>query len=927
MNQATEPKRKISLEALLPVGLFTLGAALTAAILMADLVGIAALLGRDGSRKPVGIGIGLALMLIGAALDVTYGRRHVLAWMKSVASDRTGLLKFLAIAVQLGLLVVIVQTTFLEHSGFYQTVMLLTLYGFLIHYFLPPLFRLPFFVLLSVGGIFGVFGTSDGGWIVANALVLIGICHLPVPIWARATMLSLAGLSLIAMRAGYLPSPWSKAIWPLLGSMFMFRMVIYFYDLRHRKAPVSASHSLAYFFMLPNLAFPLFPVVDHSTFCRTYYEEDQYRIYQRGLRWILMGVVHLLIYRYLNYYWVIGPENVDSTKTLVQYMATNYLFILRLTGQFHIAVGSLHLFGFNLPRAMDRFMLATGFTDFWRRANVYWKEFIQKVFYYPAYYQMRKFAPTPRLVLATVVAFVVTWFFHAYQWFWIRGSFRVAAPDILFWFLMGSLVLSNSLYEMKHGRKRAIQKRTANMNEIANRAVRAAGMFIVMMVLWSIWISTSFEEWVTMLADANLTPLGILGALAAILGVFGLVVFVYETWPVLKDDARERAHSFVRIATPVSVGIVVLFLLVQPRFYFRLGPSASYLISDLRTNRLSERDEDLLQRGYYENLANVGSFTSELSQLYAQRPDDWEPLVETGAVRFTDDLLRYELLPNLDGSFKNAEFSTNRWGMRDQDYEQTPAPGTYRIAMLGASVEQGSGVIHQETFEYLVEKRLNRDQPNPKFNRYEILNFSVGGYRILQQLVVLEKKVLSFKPTVLAYVAHPTEDGRLFTETKYAPETVDPSQIPYDGLRQILERAGVDRPMRTRRVRQQLEPFRDDVKLWALTEMVKVCRENGILPVLVLLGNVNMERNEELAEPLLRVGEQSGFIVLDLLDVYDAARSQGVYLKVAPWDNHPNPRGHGLIAERLYDELLKNQHKFPPALALGSPHTPATKSP
>jgi hypothetical protein len=296
-------------------------------------------------------------------------------------------------------------------------------------------------------------------------------------------------------------------------------------------------------------------------------------------------------------------------------------------------------------------------------------------------------------------------------------------------------------------------------------------------------------------------------------------------------------------------------------------------------------------------------------------------------VRFTNDLLRYELLPNLDGSFKDAEFSTNRWGMRDQDYEQVPPADTYRIALLGGSVEQGSGVIHEETFEYLVEKRLNREKPNPKYSRYEILNFSVGGYRILQQVVTLEKKAINFKPNVLFYVAHPTEDGRLFTESKYAPEMVDPQQIPFEGLRNILERAGVDRAMRTRRVRQHLEPFRDDIKLWALSHMAQVCRENNILPVLVVLGNVNFEKNAELSAPLLRVGEQAGFIVLDAVDVYDAARAQGVYLKVAPWDNHPNPRGHGLIAERLYEELLKNQHKFPPDLALTIRNATASKAP
>ena len=916
-----------SLTTALPVALFTIGAILTAGMLMSDLIGIATLMGSDGSRKAVAMGIGLALMILGAAMDMSVGRRHIMEWLKTALADGTGLLKFLAIAVQLGLLVVIVRMTLLEHSAFYHSVMLLTLYGFVINYFLPASYRLPFVVLLSLGGVFGIFGPSDGGWIVANAIVLIGICHLPVPIWLRATMLSIAGLALIAMRAGYLATPWTKAIWPLLGSMFMFRMVVYFYDLRHKKAPVSIAHSLSYFLMLPNLAFPLFPVVDHSTFVRTYYDEDQYKIYQRGLHWMFMGVLHLFVYRYLNYYWVIGPESVNSTSTLVQYMSTNYLLILRVSGQFHIAVGILHLFGFNLPRVMDRFLLAQGFTDYWRRVNVYWKDFIQKVFYYPTYFQLRTFGPTSRLVLATGVAFVVTWFFHAYQWFWIRGSFRLAAPDVLFWLLMGTAVLANSLSEMKFGRKRALVKRGASWGDIARRALRAAAMFVVIMALWSLWISSSLEEWFTMLADAQVTALGLVAALGGIVGAFGIVVLAYETWPVLTKDVSERSNSFGRIAAPVSVGIIALYLLVQPQFYFRLGPKASYLISDLRTNRLNARDEDLLQRGYYENLANVGSFTSELGELYAQRPDDWEPLVETGAVRFTNDLLRYELLPNLDGSFKDADFSTNRWGMRDQDYEQTPPADTYRIALLGGSVEQGSGVIHQETFEYLVEKRLNRDKPNPKYSRYEILNFSVGGYRILQQVVTLERKAVNFKPTVLFYVAHPTEDGRLFTESKFAPEEVDPQQIPYEGLREILKRAGVDRPMRTRRVRQQLEPYRDDLKLWALSHMAKVCRENNILPVLVVLGNVNFEKNAELAAPLLRVGEQAGFIVLDLIDVYDAARAQGVYLKVAPWDNHPNPRGHGLIADRLYGELLRNQHKFPPELALATRNTRASKTP
>src|SRR5688500_4725166 len=245
MNEAAQSHQNAtSLKTALPVGLFTIGAGLILLTLMSDLVGLGTLLGTAGSWRNGAIGTGAAVMILGAALDISYGGRHILAWLKAAASDRTGLLKFLAIGAQLSLLVVIIRVTYMEGSAFYQNVMLLTLYGFVINYFLPASFRLPFFVLLSVGGIIGFFGGADGGWIVIIALLLIAICHLPIPIWARATILSAAGLTLIAMRAGYLPTPWSRAIWPLLGSMFMFRMVIYFYDLRHKRAPVSAAHSL-----------------------------------------------------------------------------------------------------------------------------------------------------------------------------------------------------------------------------------------------------------------------------------------------------------------------------------------------------------------------------------------------------------------------------------------------------------------------------------------------------------------------------------------------------------------------------------------------------------------------------------------------------------------------------------------------------------
>ena len=44
----------------------------------------------------------------------------------------------------------------------------------------------------------------------------------------------------------------------------------------------------------------------------------------------------------------------------------------RVSGQFHVACGMLHLFGHALPETHRRYLLAESFTDYWRRINIYW---------------------------------------------------------------------------------------------------------------------------------------------------------------------------------------------------------------------------------------------------------------------------------------------------------------------------------------------------------------------------------------------------------------------------------------------------------------------------------------------------------------------------------------------------------------------------
>ncbi|HEY6206987.1 MAG TPA: hypothetical protein VIW21_12555, partial [Chthoniobacterales bacterium] len=426
-------------------------------------------------------------------------KRETTQQARLVSVDTPTITRFLGLEVQLGLLVALMQQFNLVSPLFNHQIMLLIFFGFLIHYFLPFEYRLPFFLFLSLSAIVCVFGVVQASWLVGIGLALIGLCHLPVRFMFRIVLVVLAGIALAELRGGWFHAPWSDAIWPILASMFMFRIIVYLYSLKHRKAPATFWSSLSYFFLLPNVVFPLFPVVDYATFYRNYYDADRHLIHQRGLKWIFWGVIHLLLYRYIYYYVVIAPEAVNSVATLVRYLISNFLLILRLSGQFHLVIGILLLFGFDLPRIMNRYWHADSFTDFWRRANIYWRDFMQRVVFYPIYFRLRRWPATASLLFATSVVFLITWALHGWQWFWLRGSYSTSGPDVLFWSLFGAVVAANTLYDAKvAGRKKAATARDRSFRQIALHTLRIMGVFSVICLLWSIWISTSLGEWVSL---------------------------------------------------------------------------------------------------------------------------------------------------------------------------------------------------------------------------------------------------------------------------------------------------------------------------------------------------------------------------------------------------------------------------------------------
>lgn len=803
---------------------------------------------------------------------------------------------FLFIAAELALLLLTLRQFQIESSALLR-LSLLAFAGFAVHAFLPMRYRLPFFTLLSLAGILLVFGLVQGAWLIALGLVLIAICHLPIAFGARVVVLVVVGVVLAAQRASWLPAPWSLAVWPILGSMFMFRLIAYLYDLKHERPEFSPWRVGSYFFLLPNVCFPLFPVVDYKNFRRSHYAGDPYSTYQIGVDWMARGVLHLILYRVVYYYFTVSPSEIKGTGDLVQFIVANFLLYLRVSGQFHFIIGLLCLFGFRLPETHHLYFLASSFTDFWRRINIYWKEFMQKIFYYPAFFRLKRWGTTGALVASTLFAFAATWLLHAYQWFWLRGSFLLTVPDTSFWAILALLVVVNSLWEIRHGRQRRLKPAAPTLAGAAWVGVRTAATFSTIAVLWSLWTADSLAAWWGLMSEA-VRPVALPTNLLPTIMVAALAV---ATTPAGVAKARTPwlGVQFAGRSTVIAVATLLIMALAGlPAVYTRLGTGAANFILSLRTGQLNRVDQAMMERGYYEDLVRVDRFNSQLWELYMNRPAvGWIDVQGSGLARFTGDFLQEELRPGFRSMTKFGAITTNRWGMRDRDYEQRPAPGTYRIALLGASSVMGWGVGDDETFEELLEAQLNAAHPGG-YQQYEILNLAVPGYQPPQQRVAVEK-ALQFEPRAVYYVATGREASR---SIDYLAEIVRKRiAIPYPFLVDVTRKAGIDAATEHSTAVRRLRPHRNEVLAWVYGEIVARCRERGVLPVLIFLPQLRGGEWEVETPDILKAAREAGFIVLDISDVYRG--HDPVTLRLAEWDEHPNAAAHRLIAKRIHDAI------------------------
>jgi lysophospholipase L1-like esterase len=306
--------------------------------------------------------------------------------------------------------------------------------------------------------------------------------------------------------------------------------------------------------------------------------------------------------------------------------------------------------------------------------------------------------------------------------------------------------------------------------------------------------------------------------------------------------------------------------------------------------------------------------------------------------------LRYELTPNASCKIYESDVTINSSGYRGQ--EGTPGKyNGYRILILGDSITFGYALPVEATFSSQLQQLLLREKPD-----FEILNFGVGGYDILQEVALLEHRGLKFMPdmVVVGYCLNDAgiasnnlkritkiqsrQSNILFRSRlfQFANDRIDRYRtinwMAQQNIPEVFSRTYKDRIDKIELNEKELHALIEQVpdihpSFWykdldhigrtryAFRHLGELSKRNNFSVLVVVIpwltGELKTYPNKIAHQIVNMEAKRAGFDTIDMTT--DFMRTGMKNLKLKDKDMvHPNKKGHALIAHAISKYVLKN---------------------
>jgi hypothetical protein len=504
------------------------------------------------------------------------------------------------------------------------------------------------------------------------------------------------------------------------------------------------------------------------------------------------------------------------------------------------------------------------------------------------------------------VTFFATWALHSWQWFWIRGVPLLTWKDFSFWMILAFLLLVTTIYEATWGRKRTLTPSRVTLRRRLMLGVEAAGVFCLMCILWTLWTCQSWAEFQTLIDAASKPTLRDIAIIFAALGAICVCGMIWgrssrETSEGRSTHEARKPFSFWPSAVTVTAGSICL--LAVPSVATWTIPATKGVIARLHGDVLNARDMAQQRRGYYEEL-DVGGMDNWRWQ-GAEEPEGWSK-GRKAFFRERSDFLLKDIIPSTSTVLGGTPCTSNSLGMRDREYQKAKPANTYRIVLLGASNDMGTGVKDNQTYENLVEDNLNSRVPDARYSRYEILNLSVAADTILQRVLRLEEEGFEFQPDAAILSVTAVDEQMIASHIRKALiQGVEPPPGYREVVESVTRRAGVNGKMPAVMIERRLQPYATELCRWSFQRFAQQCAQRGVRPIVIyrpvpadFSGTESAARSKMLA-----LARAAGLEIVDLSPAFDSVTDRSS-LVLAKWDDHTTALGHRLLADKLYERLV-----------------------
>jgi len=248
---------------------------------------------------------------------------------------------------------------------------------------------------------------------------------------------------------------------------------------------------------------------------------------------------------------------------------------------------------------------------------------------------------------------------------------------------------------------------------------------------------------------------------------------------------------------------------------------------------------------------------------------------------------------------------TNSFAMPNPEYGHEKPPHTRRIALLGDSLSIGP---FGHDYEALLENRLNQANPSPNAERFEILNFAVYGYNVLQMMDVALNVAPRFHPDVyLVALTHIQAGGKkASTSLHLARLELERLDFKYDYLRQIGSQAGIRPEDHMNTLMRKLTPYHFPMTKWALEKIRDHAAAEGAQMVIILVpAPIPPTIEAQAFDDIRPTVDGIGVPVIDLRDAFRSENLSSLQVEYGV-DVHPNQRGHEILFESLYQAIQQD---------------------